>query len=169
MPVDWQAGFLRQARADFEVVRLLQGQQPPLAVCHLLHYLQMTLEKLSKGMMAAPGLNSPPARSHKGAARLLQVLAKSTNPQAKGFHARLGLGDAQRRALINGLLPTAEALERLAPALAGEGPNLEYPWLAPHSNSVSTPVGHEFLEGALSRQKVIKLIELLRVLLNEDL
>ncbi len=172
MPMDWQAAFLKQARADFEIVELLQRQRSPVAACHLLHYLQMCLEKLAKGMEARPKLHSPPKKVHKGGARFLQLMAKKSRV-SDPFHVkleRLGLSKSsgQSQAMINSLVPTAQALEQLAPALAGDGPNLEYPWLPPHAAEVSIPAKHNFITGALSQPNVIQLINLLRVLLSED-
>ena len=43
---------------------------------------------------------------------------------------------------IRTTLPLAYELERLAPSLASDGPNPEYPW--PHSQPVIAPAGYRF-------------------------
>lgn len=43
---------------------------------------------------------------------------------------------------IRSALPIAYELERLAPDLAGDGPNPEYPW--PHTNPQFAPASYKF-------------------------
>jgi hypothetical protein len=53
------------------------------------------------------------------------------------------MSSSQLRAHIKTLLPIAEAVERLAPALAHGGPNTEYPWESPN-RQIHTPVRYDF-------------------------
>jgi hypothetical protein len=86
--MDWRTAFLVQARSDYEVaVRLLRTPDVPL--CHSLHYLQMTLEKLAKGMRAQPGSLAEPPHTHAGATKLVQMV-KHASPISAEFHRVLG-------------------------------------------------------------------------------
>lgn len=53
MPHDWRSSYLTQAKADYAIFRLLEKENSPL--CHRLHYLQMTTEKLAKGLLTPVG------------------------------------------------------------------------------------------------------------------
>lgn len=52
MAVDWRAAYLKQAYSDFEVAKVLMTEAAAgrVARCHMLHYLQMALEKLRKAI-----------------------------------------------------------------------------------------------------------------------
>ena len=67
------------------------------------------------------------------------------------------------RSHIQQILPLAYEIEKLAPALAGDGPNPEYPWEAP-KGIFNVPVTHEFTVVKVLRQpqghNFIKLIRL---------
>lgn len=64
------------------------------------------------------------------------------------------------------LLPLAYEIEKLAPALAGDGPNPEYPWEAPEK-IFNVPAAYEFTIGKVLRQpRGHNLIKLLRVALK---
>src|SRR5690606_17241505 len=102
--------------SDYRVAVLLKENQG-IPLCHVLHYLQMSLEKFSKGLMTRPGSMDEPAHSHEGATKLVQFLNRKSE-LTNSFHKNLGMGDAQRRAYLNGLLPEVQFLERIAPALA---------------------------------------------------
>lgn len=47
--LDWRTGYLRQARADYDMLLFLLKTGEEVALCQKLHYLQMTTEKLAKG------------------------------------------------------------------------------------------------------------------------
>lgn len=96
-------------------------------MCHQLHYLQMVTEKLSKAYFWRKG--KPPAKSHAGFHSFLRALG--TVPQAQRPKLVQALEFKNYKvfqAWIKSVLPLADALERLAPALALNGPNPEYPW-----------------------------------------
>jgi len=118
---EYQRLFLVQARTDFEVFELLKAQSD-LPPCHSLHYLQMATELLGKAHAWKDG--PPPKLSHKAFVPFLRSL--STNRKAQNL-----LGYKQNESwenLIRNSLPLAESIQKLAPDLAEDGPNPEYPW-----------------------------------------
>jgi hypothetical protein len=132
---DYQRLFLVQARSDFAVFELLR-RQPDLPPCHALHYLQMATELLGK---AHAWKHGPRASTHRAFAGFLRGL--STNRHAQ---KQLGFGGRNENweHLIRKSVPLAERVEALAPALAGNGPNPEYPW--PPNAPQTAPVEHIF-------------------------
>lgn len=161
---DWRDAFIAQARSDFQVADQL-SRRGDVPVCHVIHYLQMTLEKLAKGMSSRPGSAAPPPHSHHGAARFVRQMMKK-GPLSKDFHRGLGMGDAQRRAYLEGLLPSIQLIEDMAPAVANRrdaGVNAEYPWPVA-GGVVVAPVQHDF--ASIPSTKLRKVRQLLRVLLR---
>ncbi len=115
----WHEAYLLQARSDWQVFQILQQQ--PVEECHSLHYLQMVTEKLGKAFLIAGG--NAPAKvytSHKAFVRFLQVVAYNSDLQKQ-----LRMTRPQLRAHIRSLLPIADEIEKLAPALARGRPNTE--------------------------------------------
>jgi hypothetical protein len=115
----------RQARSDLITLKLLRRHGAD--ACHQLHYLQMVTEKLSKACFWRAG--TPPPRSHSGFAQFLRRLGGVPMSKRKQLIEIFGFGrfkDFQN--WIRAILPLAYSLERLAPALARDGPNPEYPW-----------------------------------------
>lgn len=131
--------WLQQAQSDHDVLLLLRryGAAP----CHQLHYLQMVTEKLSKAYFWRSG-NAPP-RAHTGFVQFLRSLgsvpSSDRNKLASAF-SFTRFTDLQK--WIYGVLPLAYELERLAPMLANDGPNPEYPW--PHNQPANSPVTFVF-------------------------
>ncbi len=139
---DYQKLWWEQAKSDFSVFVLLSKQ--PVSPCHLLHYLQMSTEKLLKAYLWSSGSSSP--KSHKGIVSLLRLwnsIHKEKKQQriAKVFSS-LKYNKFQNR--IRWIMPIAHGLENLAPTLADKGPNTEYPW--PHESPTHAPVNHDFAE-----------------------
>jgi hypothetical protein len=134
----WADAYLEQARSDWQVWELIRQQELPS--CHALHYLQMACEKLGKAFLITGGaLSLEQARnSHVAFKRFLQ--AASRHPELQRL---LAMNSSQFRAHIKRMLPLAEAIERLAPALAQDGPNAEYPWQSP-DRKIHTPMRYEF-------------------------
>lgn len=134
----WAEAYLEQARSDWQVWELIRQQELPS--CHALHYLQMTCEKLGKAFLITGGaLSVAQARnSHVAFKRFLQVASR--HPKLQRL---LKMNTLQFRAHIKKMLPVAEAIERLAPALAQDGPNVEYPWETP-TRHVQIPVRFDF-------------------------
>jgi hypothetical protein len=127
--------FLVQARTDFAVFALLE-KEPGLPHCHALHYLQMATEMLGK---AHAWKLAPRASTHRAFVGFLRSL--STNRNAKRQLGYEGW-NANWEHLIRKSVPLAERVEDLAPALAGDGPNPEYPW--PRVDPKTAPAEHVF-------------------------
>ncbi|HEX7376352.1 MAG TPA: hypothetical protein VF278_04535 [Pirellulales bacterium] len=130
--------FLVQARSDFVVFEWLQKQQRngELPASHALHYLQMATELLGKSHGWRHG---PQAMSHRAFVPFL--LSLSTNRDAQ---KRLGFKghNANWEQLIRKSSALAEQIQNLAPTLAQNGPNPEYPW--PPAAPAHAPVEHRF-------------------------
>ncbi|MEK6239130.1 MAG: hypothetical protein N2C14_30810 [Planctomycetales bacterium] len=136
---DYQRRWWEQARSDHKVLVLLRrkGADP----CHQLHYLQMITEKLAKAYLWRSG--NAPRRSHVGFGmlmRLLQQVPQDERQQIADIFEFKRFKDFQGWARAN--LPLIYEVERLAPALANDGPNPEYPW--PHDAPQQAPATYEF-------------------------
>ncbi len=87
----------------------------------------MVTEKLGKAYFWRSG--TPPIRSHAVFVRFMRALGSIQESKRDrianilAFKSYHGL-----QAWVNSALPLAYDLERLAPALARDGPNPEYPW-----------------------------------------
>jgi len=129
----------QQARSDHSAFVLLRSQG--IAQCHSLHYLQMVTEKLAKAYFWRSG--SPPPKSHSGFVQFLRFLGhvreRDRERMANMFSFKRF---ADFQVWIRAVLPIAYELERLAPDLANDGPNPEYPW--PHARPEHAPVNHSF-------------------------
>jgi len=135
----YQNLWWEQARSDHNAFTLLRGQG--IAQCHSLHYLQMVTEKLAKAYFWRSG-HMPP-RSHAGFVQFLRFLGHvRANDQERIANLFSFSRFADFQNWIRTVLPIAYDLERLAPALANEGPNPEYPW--PHAQPVFAPVNYNF-------------------------
>jgi hypothetical protein len=133
---EFQRLFLVQARADFDVFELL-CEQPDLPHCHALHYLQMATELLGK---AHAWKHGPPANTHRAIVSFLKSL--STNRKAQKQLGFEGQNDSWKSLIGKSLLPLATSIEDLAPALALDAPNPEYPW--PRDAPQVAPAEHTF-------------------------
>jgi hypothetical protein len=124
--------YLVQARSDWQVFLLLRDQP----VCHRLHYLQMCTEKLGKAYFwRGPGAEN---LGHAAFVKFVRAIAMD-----RKLAGELGFGSHSAfREWIDYVSDLAHSLERLAPALAGDGPNPEYPW--PRSDPRTAPVEHRF-------------------------
>jgi hypothetical protein len=136
---EFQELWLRQAESDYDVLRLLHERG--VAPSHQIHYLQMVTEKIAKAYFWRSGMAPP--RSHAGFVQFLRSLG------SVGVHERkqiVQLFQFKRikdfQNFIRIVLPLAYALERLAPALAHDGPNPEYPW--PPQRPQYAPVTFDF-------------------------
>ena len=131
---DNQRLYLDQAKSDYEIFRFLGGRAP----CHRLHYLQMCTEKLGKAYFyKRPPLSKP---SHVGFVKFLRNLSTERNVwKALGFGRREDF-----ELYINQIQHLARKIEKLAPDLAGDGPNPEYPWPPPPKEAKMAPIHYEF-------------------------
>ena len=134
---DRQALFFRQASSDWRMFQWLRSRvnRRLCEVCHALHYLQMAVEKLSKSYFLRAG---PIRHSHKYFSKFWRALLT-----ANRVRRALGYGNSEayrnRLLLAEGL---AARIEELAPDLAGQGPNTEYPW--PEPDYQHAPAGFHF-------------------------
>jgi hypothetical protein len=127
--------FLVQARTDFDVFSVFRDQKTT-PQCHALHYLQMATELLGKAYAWGKG---PTKLTHRAFVKFLKKLESNTQAQKQlGYEGK----NAKWKQLIRKSKPLAEQIEDLAPALAGNGPNPEYPW--PPDAPINTPVEFEF-------------------------
>lgn len=132
-----QTLWWRQARSDFGLFETLRRGKA--SECHLLHYLQMATEKLSKAYLWRSG--NPPPKSHTGFVRFVRAVVDRNDLQrvapVLGFANSAGLETWAKGALL-----LAYSLQNIAPAEANGGPNPEYPW--PHDSPAHCPVDHSF-------------------------
>ena len=122
----YQTLWWEQARSDHAVLVLLRQQGA--AACHQLHYLQMVTEKLGKAYFWR-SRTAPATKSHAGFVAFMRFLGSvrvTERQQITNVFAFKRFEDFQN--WIRAVLPLAYQLERLAPALAKDGPNPEYPW-----------------------------------------
>ncbi len=135
----YQQLWWQQAKSDHGAFMLLRSEG--IGQCHLLHYLQMVTEKIAKAYFWRSG--HPPPRSHAGFVqflRFLGMLRQADRERIANLFSFNRFGDFQN--WIRMVLPIAYELERLAPDLANNGPNPEYPW--PHAQPTCAPVNHNF-------------------------
>lgn len=156
----WHGAFLEQAKSDWRTYEAIQDLS--LDSCQVLHYLQMATEKLGKAMLLAEGEKITKVRtSHKAFLRFLQIISRNSEVQE-----HLQMSAQQLRSHVKNLLPLAEEIEKLAPAIAQDGPNAEYPWADP-SGSIHAPASFLFsATEKLSEPQGRKLLQLTRLLLE---
>ena len=129
----------RQAQSDYSL--LVQLHRAGTHECHLLHYLQMSTEKLGKAYFWHSG-HAPP-KSHTGFVRFLKALLDRRPAELERVARVLGFGrSADLERWVISVQSLAYSLQNIAPAEAGNGPNPEYPW--PHEAPAQCPVGHTF-------------------------
>lgn len=104
MPHTWRTATLLQAQSDYEMfLRLQKSRDAPL--CHRLHYLQMTTEKLAKAFLTPPGGRYP--NTHDAFVRFVRVVRGRQD-----YRAAFGFSQAaQYHAYLDSLLPLAQAIE----------------------------------------------------------
>jgi hypothetical protein len=136
---NFQELWWQQTQSDHDVLTLLRRQG--VAPCHQLHYLQMVTEKLGKAYFWRSG-NPPPTR-HAGFVQFMRFLGSVRQAERRQIADTFGFSrfeDFQN--WVRAVLPLAYALEQLAPDLAQDGPNPEYPW--PHHAPEHVPARFEF-------------------------
>ena len=86
---------------------------------------------------------SPPPQKHAGFVQFLRFLGQiRRSDQARIANLFTFKTYEGFQNWLRAVLPIAYDLERLAPALANDGPNSEYPW--PHANPEFAPANHSF-------------------------
>jgi hypothetical protein len=135
----FQDVWWQQAKSDHTIFLLLRHRG--VADCHQLHYLQMASAKIGKAYFWQRGV--PPPATHTVFVQFLRCLGH-VRPQHRDRIAGL-FGFRRPQEFQNWLrviLPVAREIERLAPSLANDGPNPEYP--SPHSRPTFAPVNYDF-------------------------
>jgi len=155
----WSQVFVQQARSDWEVFEHLR--QTAFPRCHMLHYLQMASEKLAKAYLLASLKDLRMKKSHKALTRFLRHVVRNRKLQTA-----MGMDAKQLRSHVMHFLPLAYDIEILAPSLAQDRPNPEYPWQDPNGQFV-TPAKHHFRVIELLREPTgYSLIKFLRLSLT---
>lgn len=135
----YQELWWRQAQSDHVV--LVSLRRNGAAACHQLHYLQMVTEKLAKAYFWGSG--TPPRRTHAVFVQYLRGLGGVPQSQRDRIAEAFGFGRfADLQNWLRDVLPLAYELQNLAPSLALDGPNPEYPW--PQDAPQFAPVSFEF-------------------------
>jgi hypothetical protein len=138
---DFQKLWWRQVQSDIDVLELLKKDFKRYPPCHQLHYLQMVTEKLGKAYLWRS--KNPPDKNHASFVLFLRALGSvsiSIRPQVARIFGFSRFDDFQ--AWLRQILPLAYQLQRMAPQLAEDGPNPEYPW--PHSAPLHVPAEYDF-------------------------
>jgi hypothetical protein len=157
---NFQKLWWQQVQSDHIVLVLLrkQGANP----CHQLHYLQMVTEKLGKAHFWREG--KPPGMSHSIFVEFLRDFSRIRD--SKGRQKIADIFGFQHfdnlKNWIRAVMPLAYELQRMAPALAQNGPNPEYPW--PHSVPQHAPATFDFdiwrkLTGTGHGHRLIQIID----------
>jgi hypothetical protein len=101
----------------------------------------MATEKIAKAYLWRTG--APPARSHVGLRQFLRLLMTRSGPELKRIAKLFEFGRPRDMdTWVRQVFPLAHELENLAPALANDGPNPEYPW--PHGSPAKCPAEYAF-------------------------
>ena len=146
--VDWRQAYFDQAKSDYVMFKKLTSDETSL--CHRLHYLQMTTEKIAKGFLTQPGGTRYP-KVHDAFVRFVRIAHTIPNIQGKSNFASVAL----YQKYVASLLPTAKAIEDLSPEGA-DHPNPEYPWET--AGVIFVPVTYDFAELIPSNPKILKLL-----------
>jgi hypothetical protein len=129
----------RQAQSDFDIFARLR--RAGVHECHLLHYLQMATEKLSKAYLWRSG--KPPPKSHIGFLRFLKAILDRRPAEFERIAKLLGFArTADMERWVANIQTLAYDLQNIAPAESQNGVNPEYPW--PHEEPINYPAGHRF-------------------------
>ena len=152
----WRSAFLRQARSDYEIFRWMNTNSRPL--CHQLHYLQMAAEKLAKAFLCGPN-NRRPQTTHTTLVRFMR--ATKTRQE---FRNAGRMTKHQFKRSIDGLLPTADAVEKLAPEGSGVRPNPEYPWET--AGTVTCPLDYDYPTLNINSPQTQKLLKFIRLCMD---
>lgn len=127
--------FLVQACTDFATFEFLR-KQAKLPPCHALYCLQMATELLGK---AHAWRHGPVKKSHRALVPFLRSLVTNRKAQRRlGYERR----NENWENLIRKSVPIAERVEKLAPSLANDSPNPEYPW--PSDKPHTAPAEYDF-------------------------
>jgi len=125
--------YLKQARSDFQVFRLLLKQdRTEVPECHVLHYLQMATEKLAKAALLRVNPAFDP-NTHVAFSQIPHQLRRADVAKTLGWRT---FNDY--RGFLIYASPLFHQIEELNPAVGPQRPgrgamdhaNVEYPWEA---------------------------------------
>ncbi len=122
----------------------------------------MVTEKLAKAYFWRS--STPPPKHHSGFVTFMRALGSVPGAKQQHLAATFEFKSFDiLEAWISRSLPLAYELERLAVALAQDGPNPEYPW--PHHAPVENPARHRFaiwnrLTDTAQGRQLIRVIQL---------
>lgn len=150
MPGDWRAAYLEQAHSDFQLLQRLIPQND-IPLCHKLHYLQMTAEKMAKGFLTPPG-GGRYGNTHNAFVRFTTIAA--SRPELRRLSRYRN--PAQFTAYVGSFRDAAQKVEDLSPE-GGDHPNPEYPW--EQGGVIQTPLGYHFPDLDLRNPKMIRLMQ----------
>lgn len=152
MATDWRSAYFEQAKSDYWLFRKFV-EQDDVPLCQKLHYLQMTTEKMSKGFLTPAGYGK--YNNTHNAFALFVVKAGDMNGLRR---IRNITRKSAFNAYLNGLRPTAMAIEDLSPE-GPSHPNPEYPWEV--NGRIITPIAHDFPNLKLSNIAMKKMLDFL--------
>jgi hypothetical protein len=151
LSASWREANFKQAKSDYEVAKIL-WTRPDVHRCHALHYLQMSTEKLARAFLA----EEEPRWTHRGFVQFLRSLRREKENGWENLgktHLKMPTRKAYQN-FIDSLLPLAALIEELAPTLAGNSPNPEYPWRV--GDEILAPVEHDFASIVIAHSHQIK-------------
>lgn len=159
--MNYRDAFILQARADWSLyIQLTRLSDIPESQQLLM--LQMATEKLAKAIQGSPLGGTVENRSHAALTKAMRVIG--------GHRATAELLGMSLEALgrqVKTVAPLCARIEGLCPALAGEGPNIEYPWKTPGSQDYNVPSMHAFgVLDEIRTQRGANLLKLLKTLLD---
>ena len=147
--IDWRTAYLEQAKSDYAILLKLNRDAAPL--CHQLHYLQMTTEKMAKGFLTRNGGARYP-KTHNAFVNFVILAARTPEFRAVSrFTTR-----SQFSAYTTSLLALARRVEDLSPD-GEDHPNPEYPWEI--NGVILLPTEYAFNGLELDNPKMVKLLE----------
>ena len=147
--MDWRTAYLTQAKSDYDMLLKLIREEAPL--CHRLHYLQMTTEKMAKGFLTQRGGSRYP-KTHDAFRRFVQITGGRPEFRAASHYKQAGPFSAYIMSLHN----IAQKVENLSPE-GGDHPNPEYPW--EEKGTILLPTEYTFDDLALENPKMVKLLQ----------
>ena len=120
----------KQGLADLNTYRhLVAADRDRVAESQVLHALQMAGEKIAKALLYGldpqyrVGGDGERKLSHVSLSRLVDTLGSK-----RKLAAALQMSESKFEGCLGSFGPWYRQIERLQPQLAGDGPNVEYPW-----------------------------------------
>lgn len=147
--MDWRTAYLEQAKSDYAMLLKLNREEAPL--CHRLHYLQMTTEKLAKGFLTPRG-GPRYAKTHDAFVTFVKLAGRRPDLRLASRFTKA----SQFAVYVDSLLPAAQRVEDLSPD-GSDHPNPEYPW--EEKGIIMLPTEYPFTELDLRSRKMIKLLQ----------